>query len=351
MKLSKEQAAEARLQTATDASFEPAQAAFVRSANFDKQALDKKVRLGHLRNMLMADVQRKDAIQKGLSSQHKPKNKVRKAMTFKVEDNDSNDSIAKEHAILNSSFAEQRRYAKGALEKLEMPDSPSYHLAENKVDFNPENVAVPSRVDVHEGKAANKLMNEIFSWLISIFAAVIIAFVFVTFIAQRNIVDGSSMYPTLHNGDNLIVEKLSRYFSLPPYGTIITFIKPKLQISYSEDSNGKIKREVKEMPELADTHLVKRVIALPGDSVEIKDGQVYLNGKQLNESYLPNKVLTNVEDPYFAKVTLADDEIFVLGDNREHSSDSRYFGPIKVKSIVGRSLFRFYPFSRAGVPR
>lgn len=368
MKPSKQKDAQRKIESAQEHGSNFASSVTVRNAEFDEKAMEKQVRIGHLRNMLLADAYRKDAIkQANVADKSVLKKKIRTAMVFTNED-DSLATISKadvykskhlalKHkqaekvAVLDSTFAEQRRYAEGALEKLEMPDSPSYHLAENQVEFDPEHVAVPSRVDVHEGKKANKLISEIFSWVMTLFLAFVLAFVFVTFIAQRNIVDGSSMYPTLYNGDNLIVEKVSRYFSLPPYGTIITFIKPKLQVIYSEESDGKIKRDVKERPELPDTHLVKRVIGLPGDVIEIKDGKVYRNNSLLDEPYLNSQVVTNVEDPFFAKVTLAADELFVLGDNREHSSDSRYFGPIKVKSIVGRSLLRFYPFSRAGIPR
>ncbi len=351
--------------TATDQAASPRPEPSVRAINFDKQALDKQVRLGYLRNMLMADVARKDALkdEDGPASkqnmrkrrgkeniivdENKPSSGpfVRQVNSYRVPFRDENRSV------LNRNFAEQRRHAKQALERLDMPDSPSYNLEENNVaDFSPENVAVPSRVDVHEGKASNKLMNEVFSWVKSLFLAFVLAFIFVTFVAQRNIVDGSSMYPTLYNGDNLIVEKVSRYFFLPPYGKIITFIKPKIKINYSEDSDGNLKRDVKPVPDMPDIHLVKRVIGLPGDTIEIKDAHVYRNGTLLKEDYLSEQVVTNVLDPVFAKVTLADDEIYVLGDNREHSSDSRYFGPIKTKSIVGRSLLRFYPFSRVGIP-
>ena len=85
---------------------------------------------------------------------------------------------------------------------------------------------------------------------------------------------------------------------------------------------------------------------MPGDEIEIKDGHVYRNGVKLTEDYLPANLLTGTFNDKFSKVKLADDELYVMGDNRNHSLDSRTFGPIKSKTVVGRSLLRFYPFNR-----
>lgn len=329
----------------------------VRQAEFDAGQLDKNVRISYLRNMLMAKAQRKDRIKSGeitTDDMQQPIDKeemsdlpvadetvLQTAVPLRQEKLPQNGS-----SVLNYDFARQRHAADIPLERLEMPDSPIYNLAEDKMDFDPEHVAVPSRVDIHEKKRSNYILTEIFSWLKVIFLAIVIAYVFVTFIAQRNIVDGNSMFPTLHNGDNLIVEKMTKYFTLPPHDTIITFIKPKVDVRYIEGEDGKAEVAIVPNPDLPDVHLVKRVIGLPGDEIEIKDGHVYRNGVKLTEDYLPANLLTGTFNDKFSKVKLADDELYVMGDNRNHSLDSRTFGPIKSKTVVGRSLLRFYPFNR-----
>lgn len=255
-----------------------------------------------------------------------------------------------ERAVVNRDFAKQRREASRPLKKIIMPDSPKYELPENHVDFDPDKVAVPNRVDVYKDKERTSILKEALSFLQIIVVAFVIAVIFVTFIAQRNIVDGNSMYPTLYNGDNLIIEKVSNYFTIPAQGTIVTFIRPKVQLVYDgEGANAGYHVQADES--MPDTQLVKRVIAVPGDEVEIKNGRVYVNGTELIEDYLPKEVVTEVQFPDYAHVKLGEDEIYVLGDNRPHSSDSRSFGPVKIKSLIGRSLVRFYPFNRFGIPR
>ena len=133
------------------------------------------------------------------------------------------------------------------------------------------------------------------------------------------------MVPTLENGEQLIVEKMSRYFGLPSYTEIITFRHP--------DESRK------------DSHLVKRVIGLPGDHIEIRDGKVYRNGIQVDEPYLGSGVVTSGADRGFDDVVVAEGEIYVLGDNRSVSSDSRFFGPIKMNLVEGHVLIRIWPLT------
>ncbi|HHU08379.1 MAG TPA: signal peptidase I, partial [Clostridiaceae bacterium] len=93
-----------------------------------------------------------------------------------------------------------------------------------------------------------------------------------------------------------------------------------------------------------------RVIGLPGERIEIKDGHVYINGLLLSEEYLAPGVTTSVFTAIFQDVLLGADEYYVLGDNRPYSQDSRFFGPVNKKDITGEILIRFYPFSRFGIP-
>lgn len=143
------------------------------------------------------------------------------------------------------------------------------------------------------------------------------------FIAQPFIVDGASMYPTFKNGDYLIVDELSYHFKTPERGSVLIFHYPK------------------------DTTktFIKRVIGLPGEIVTIKNGQVtitsseYPKGLLLKESYIEwpkDDTLT---------FTLGQDEYFVMGDNRAQSADSRLWGAVPTKDIIGRPVLRFAPWS------
>jgi signal peptidase I len=176
------------------------------------------------------------------------------------------------------------------------------------------------------------ILLEILDWLKYILAAILIGLLLVVFVVQRNSVVGDSMVPTLQSNDQLLVEKVSKYFGGITYGDIIT-ISTRDLVGHEGGPN-----------------IIKRVIGLPGDTIEIRDDGVYRNGKIVQESYLDASVETNVNDPAYAKVTLNPDQYYVLGDNRPRSLDSRSIGPITRQSIIGKVLLRFYPISEFGQP-
>ena len=93
---------------------------------------------------------------------------------------------------------------------------------------------------------------------------------------------------------------------------------------------------------------IKRVIGLPGEHVQIKDGKVYINGEELEEKYLSDEVVTEAEGGQFIDIIVPEDTVFTMGDNRSHSSDSRRFGCIPYEKIEGKVVFRFWPFSSFG---
>lgn len=149
------------------------------------------------------------------------------------------------------------------------------------------------------------------------------------FIAQFHKVSGSSMVPTMQSGDYLITEKLSYKFKNPKRGEMIVLKNPRDE---SQD-------------------FIKRIIAVPGDTIEIKDNTVYLNGQILTENYLPAGTLT---DPKAfltegSAVKAGSDQYFVFGDNRSHSSDSREWGPATKEKIVGKAFFRYWPPQSIGL--
>lgn len=149
------------------------------------------------------------------------------------------------------------------------------------------------------------------------------------FVAQFHKVQGNSMVPTLHTGDYVITEKLSYRFRNPKIGEIIVLRNPRDE---SQD-------------------FIKRIIAVPGDTIKIVNSTVYLNDQPLPENYLPPATLTKagafLTEGSLIKVT--SNQYFVFGDNREHSSDSREWGPVTKEEFVGRAVFRYYPFQDIGL--
>ena len=163
--------------------------------------------------------------------------------------------------------------------------------------------------------------------LLYLLVIVLLTWVIVTFVGQRTKVDGHSMEPTLSDGDNLIVDKLSYCFRDPERYDIIVF-------PYQHAEN---------------TYYIKRIIGLPGETVQVIDGYMYINGKKLDEHYGAEVM----EDPGIAAepIKLGDDEYFVLGDNRNHSSDRRVasVGVLTRDMLIGRAWVRIYPFNKIGV--
>ena len=176
-----------------------------------------------------------------------------------------------------------------------------------------------------------KRFESLIQFGICLFAAVIIAFFIVNFVAQRTTVDGMSMYGTLNDGDNLIVEKLSYRFGSVERFDIVVF--PHYDETLGEE-----------------VYYIKRVIGLPGETIQITDGKIYINGEVLEEDYgyyindIPMKGYDAEEEIY-----IGEDEYFVLGDNRNNSTDSRRIGCVKEKDIEGRACFRIFPFNKIGV--
>ena len=180
------------------------------------------------------------------------------------------------------------------------------------------------------GKEKSKgIAGEILSFLLYVVVVVVITFLIIHYVGQRTYVSGSSMENTLSDGDNLIVDKITYRFSDPKRYDIIVF-------PYQYEEN---------------TYFIKRIIGLPGETVQIVDGIIYIDGEALQESY-GREVMKNsglAADP----VTLGEDEYFVLGDNRNDSTDSRdpSVGKIPRDRIIGRAWVRIWPLSKIGILR
>ena len=143
------------------------------------------------------------------------------------------------------------------------------------------------------------------------------------FVAQFHKVSGLSMYPTMHDGDYLITEKVTYKLGAPKKGQIVVLKNPR---DNSQD-------------------FIKRIIATPGDTLKIENDQVFVNGKKLDETYLPEGTPTHAGAFIIEGVELkaGENQYFVFGDNRNHSSDSREWGSITKEELVGRALFRYWP--------
>ncbi|MHB8131721.1 MAG: signal peptidase I [Mobilitalea sp.] len=195
----------------------------------------------------------------------------------------------------------------------------------------------------------NKVIKEIISWVLILCGAFLAATIINSQVFEKVIVQQSSMDTTLFDGQHLIVNKLSYNFNEPKSGDIIIFQKYEKMGTLIND----IKNSVVNLASLFDKekkrekndYLVKRVIGVEGDEVDIIDGSVYINGVNLEEPYAKGVTEKKVIE---LPIIVGKDEVFVLGDNREVSTDSRAFGPIKINQVAGKVIFRLYPFDKMG---
>ena len=172
------------------------------------------------------------------------------------------------------------------------------------------------------------MLRTILGYILYILVIIGLTWMIVTFVGQRTRVSGQSMETTLQDGDNLIVDKISYRFHDPSRYDIIVF-------PYKYEEN---------------TFYIKRIIGLPGETVQVKDGYTYINGKKLTSDIYGREVM---DEPGIAEepIKLGSDEYFVLGDNRNHSQDSRdpYVGVLKRSDLMGRAFDRIYPLNKFGV--
>ena len=192
------------------------------------------------------------------------------------------------------------------------------------------NQSMPSQRPVQRSGVAGFFFDVLETVVISM-AILLVVYIF---IVQPHQVDGHSMDPTLQDREYLLTSKLSYRFGLPQRGDIVVFHAPQVACpSYG----------------LGNCDFIKRVIAFPGEKIALIDGVFHINDEPLIEDYLPEGTVT--ESSYLAagrEVVLGEDEFFVAGDNRVHSSDSRVWGPIKRNAIVGRVFFSYWPMETFG---
>ena len=191
----------------------------------------------------------------------------------------------------------------------------------------------------HDEVSSERPMR-VYLWLQSVIESVLAAFLIMALIFRINVVVGESMEPTLYENDRIVV---SQFFYTPKYGDIVAL--------WAKDLTDRGTGERGEM-------IVKRVIGLPGDIIDIdKNGVVYRNGEPLYEEYAAEPILPSRRGNAEFPLTVDENCVFVLGDNRNHSTDSRYVndgiaefyvGCVDMRYVVGKALFRIFPFDRIG---
>lgn len=179
--------------------------------------------------------------------------------------------------------------------------------------------------DVLPGDRARSSLRNGVEWVVIIGAALLAALLIKTFLLQAFYIPSPSMVPTLHVDDRVLVNKLSYRLHDVHRGDVVVFERPPNDAGVIRD-------------------LIKRVVGLPGETVEGRDGGVYVNGRRLAEPYLPEGTVTST----FGPQRIPPGRVWVMGDNRSNSSDSRVFGTVPESRIVGRAFVRVWPLSAFG---
>ncbi len=175
-------------------------------------------------------------------------------------------------------------------------------------------------VEIREKKMTEKFLKEATEWIKSLAIAGVLALVIHTFLFAVVIVSGPSMEPTLHNNERLIMNKVVYHFHQPERGDVIVFHAT------------------------AEDDYIKRVIGLPGEKIDFQGNQLFINGKPVSEPYLTD---THTND--FGPMIVPKNKIFVMGDNRINSTDSRVLGPISLDKVVGRVKLLIWPLNKFNV--
>jgi len=211
--------------------------------------------------------------------------------------------------------------------------------ASSVFDFEAQDDTETAPTSPAEADETKDRARAVAEWIGVIVVALVVAFLVKTFLLQAFYIPSGSMEPTLHVNDRVLVNKLSYDFHDVNRGDLVVFTRPPGAPSDTDD-------------------LIKRVIGLPGDTIELVDGRVFIDGQRLQEPYVPDTLDTvwlgfSTDEARElcggdAICTVPDEHVFVMGDNRDRSFDSRKFGPIEADSIVGRAFLRIWPITDIG---
>lgn len=202
-------------------------------------------------------------------------------------------------------------------------------------------------------KAEKSLPREILEWVGCIISALVVAVIIKYFIFTPTLVQQRSMTPTILDGERVLINRIVRTFKLPIYrGDIITFERPDATQengkAYYNGNSGIMTFILHDLFEVTKVSYIKRVIGIGGDHIKItEDGEVYVNDQKINETYLAENVVTPITGE-FSELDVPEGYIFVMGDNRTGSSDSREFGCIPLDKVEGRVTYRVWPLNKLG---
>lgn len=191
----------------------------------------------------------------------------------------------------------------------------------------------------------NALARELLSWIKSIGIAFVLALLINVFIFEMTGVDGPSMNPTLEHGDRLFAVKINQIFkNVPKRGSIVIVdgntMRDRTLMDEVKDSaivSTILRRKNRDL-------LIKRVIGVPGDVLEFRDNRLYRNGELLEEDYILEEMIVENKS-----IKVPEDHVFVMGDNRNNSRDSRSIGPIPLKNVRAKVIVRLFPFNKIGL--
>lgn len=205
--------------------------------------------------------------------------------------------------------------------------------------------------------------KNILEWIACILIAFILALLVRYYIGTPTIVKMPSMYPTLKPNQRLVLNRIMRTIDeFPSRGDIVTFEAPTddsyifkdefnandVVAKYSNEPKSSFDKFVYYVLEINKESYIKRVIALPGEHIHIANGKVYINGVELEEEYLPDNTYTDVSNAPYYNLIVPDNCVFVMGDNRDESTDSRRFGCIPIEKLEGKVWIRFWPLNLFG---
>lgn len=199
----------------------------------------------------------------------------------------------------------------------------------------------------------NKILDRILEWSLCVIAAVILAIVIRCYLVAPTMVKQQSMYSTLEEGQRVILNRMDKEYSR---GDIITFEAPTIGsksinlanpiATYSYNPSNIFEKITYNFLELNKISYIKRIIGIAGDRIQIKNGKVYLNGEELQEIYLIDGTITN--EANYNDIIVPEGYVFVMGDNRIESIDSRTFGCIPIEKLEGKVWYRYWPLSEFG---
>ena len=226
----------------------------------------------------------------------------------------------------------------------------------NQKDYNGKRQRTDKKVF-----ALSPAAKDILEWIYCIVIAIVLAVLIKYYLGTPTVVRMSSMYPTLEQSDRLILSRIDKTRKkLPERGDIITFEEPSRNIDLSEidmenpvakyenEPQGWWNKFVYYVLEINKTSYIKRVIGLPGEHIQIKNGKVYINEQELQENYLQDGIVTDTPEIGFNDFTVPENCIFAMGDNRNHSQDCRDFGCIPLERIESTVALRIWPLNLFG---